>query len=705
MHCMHADPRVTTPPFTYHRADRSAIAVPSNPSTSGSNPGSIIPPVPAPIPPPPPPAAPPPSSPSAPSRFLPPGTTSSSFRGTSSKGSTMGTGPNISPDISGFRVRTAQGAFRASIAQTRVQNRANTGYVVVMSDSTGGKYGRVFDGHSFQDVLPPPGAADGGGGGAAVRGHRPRPVPPAPAGGGPAKAAIFVSIPQFRDGRRCARTLRRLFASASHPDRVFVGLIEQTDAERPKEDPTCLDEYCALLGHAPSGAIGEGIEHEAERRAERDRIREGCPRVKDQIRSVRFHHLAAKGPVYARSFVRKVLGDEEFCMQIDAATDFDPGWDELAIRQWATTGNEYAILSTEPPSSKEREKGASNGSEVPRQCNIKIGSEGVPLYENVADGKAIGLRQPLLSTTHSSSFAFGKCHYETNVPHDPFAAQLLASEKFPRFARLWTRGYDVYTPSVNIVYRDNSILHPLHHAAGHGGAEGGEGKKWPRNDNERRDAYVRMKVLLDIHHGISGAAAASLGGGAEGGIGGKISAARANLGIYGLGKRRTLEQLLDFVGIALPGPDFSGQHGNDGRGCANPAWVPYDASVSPRANLFDGTGKADDLDLDPEFPLRTLPDATGGQYDHPFAMGNAAWDEMTNSESEMGGVMEDGSSDVPYSMVFLLWVVGLFVWFSMFVRNDGKAEAEGGRLARTPRISPRKPRRKFPLSERALKNV
>ena len=45
------------------------------------------------------------------------------------------------------------------------------------------------------------------------------------------------------------------------------------------------------------------------------------------------------------------------------------------------TGNEYAVLSNVPMSDKEREKhgGDSSSVEVPRQCAIKIGSEGVPV--------------------------------------------------------------------------------------------------------------------------------------------------------------------------------------------------------------------------------------------------------------------------------------------------------------------------------------
>ena len=53
-----------------------------------------------------------------------------------------------------------------------------------------------------------------------------------------------------------------------------------------------------------------GIIHKGERQADYDAVMETCPRVEEQIRSVKFHHLGAKGPVYARSFIRKLLGNE-----------------------------------------------------------------------------------------------------------------------------------------------------------------------------------------------------------------------------------------------------------------------------------------------------------------------------------------------------------------------------------------------------------
>lgn len=250
----------------------------------------------------------------------------------------------------------------------------------------------------------------------------------------------------------------------------------------------------------------------------------------------------------------------------------------------------------------------------------------------------------------------------------------------------------MYTPSENIVYSESITLHPLHQVTGHG--NNGE-RKWPPNDSERHNSHIRMKVLLGIHHGIGSSDASSLGGGTS--IGGKISTARANLGIYGLGKRRTMDQLLEFTGVALPTTETSNKHGNDGHACANLVWLPYDSSISPRANLFDGTGKANDLELDPIFPLRTLPDATGGQYDHPF-LGNAAWKGPGPSSHGSANT----SSNVPYSLAFLLWIGGLYVWYAMFLGNVTNRK----RASKSKSSKKHKQKDvKLPLSEREIKDV
>ena len=51
----------------------------------------------------------------------------------------------------------------------------------------------------------------------------------------------------------------------------------------------------------------------------------------------------------------------------------------------------------------------------------------------------------------SSGFSFSKCHAEIKVPADPHLHQIFDGEEFSKYARFWTRGYDVYTPN-KVIY-------------------------------------------------------------------------------------------------------------------------------------------------------------------------------------------------------------------------------------------------------------
>ena len=238
----------------------------------------------------------------------------------------------------------------------------------------------------------------------------------------------------------------------------------------------------------------------------------------------------------------------------------------------------------------------------------------------------------------------------------------------------------------------------------------------------RTDTHNRN--FQGLHRGVTSGEVAGLDGGDAssngGGLESRIAAARANLGIYGLGRRRTLGQLLDFAGIALPGPEnsFVGR-GNDnavGGGaswnCADLAWVPYDASVPARANLLPVGARyeADDVDPDPVFPLRTLPDASGEQYEHPFPEGNAAFFDGTAGDVDGGGgggtVAAPSGALGSIMTTILLWFAGLCIWYCIFV--TGSAADRKRRRARVGLEGSRRRTRKgvdraTPLGE--LKNI
>lgn len=109
---------------------------------------------------------------------------------------------------------------------------------------------------------------------------------------------------------------------------------------------------------------------------------EKCPRFK-QIRYIAFFNIAASGPNGARAMTRKIVGNEEYCMQIDAHTQFVSEWDQVAKEEWKNAKNEFAIISTVPAkksevSDYESWSGSKNG-EVPRQCNVRIADNDIPV--------------------------------------------------------------------------------------------------------------------------------------------------------------------------------------------------------------------------------------------------------------------------------------------------------------------------------------
>jgi hypothetical protein len=86
-------------------------------------------------------------------------------------------------------------------------------------------------------------------------------------------------------------------------------------------------------------------------------------------------------------------------------------------------------------------------------CEAAVTENG--MIRNLLPRAAMHLKIPILSPLWSSSFSFGKCHAERKTTSDPSIAYVAEGDEFSKFARLWTRGYDVYTPSRTIVVHDS----------------------------------------------------------------------------------------------------------------------------------------------------------------------------------------------------------------------------------------------------------
>lgn len=220
------------------------------------------------------------------------------------------------------------------------------------------------------------------------------------------------------DGKRCAETIKSIFDNAKDPDKVIIGVIEQNDPA----DDFCLSAYCDFYGTLGSMCVLSfpnsasltasnvylrerekytgltntffvcltGVKTITKRKIRDDVTKmmvvegreEKCPRFK-QIRYIAFFNIAASGPNGARAMTRKIVGNEEYCMQIDAHTQFVSEWDQVAKEEWKNAKNEFAIISTVPAkksevSDYESWSGSKNG-EVPRQCNVRIADNDIPV--------------------------------------------------------------------------------------------------------------------------------------------------------------------------------------------------------------------------------------------------------------------------------------------------------------------------------------
>ena len=123
--------------------------------------------------------------------------------------------------------------------------------------------------------------------------------------------AIFVSIASYRDPD-CQHTVVDLFAQATHPERIFVGICWQFV---PGEDDDCF-----IL----------------------------APPFPDQVRRLDVHASESLGACWARHQVQSLWQGEDYYFQVDSHMRFVPGWDERLIEMLELCPSSKAVLSTYP---------------------------------------------------------------------------------------------------------------------------------------------------------------------------------------------------------------------------------------------------------------------------------------------------------------------------------------------------------------------
>ncbi|CAM9348151.1 unnamed protein product, partial [Ectocarpus sp. 13 AM-2016] len=351
----------------------------------------------------------------------------------------------------------------------------------------------------------------------------PQPYPPETDSWSYTDTTLWTGIASFRDPQ-CGETLFNLFSKASYPERLTAGVVQQNL----EDDEGCLTTYCRLM---------------AEKDGKKD-----CP-FRDNIRVLEMRASEAQGPCWARHLQSYLLADEEFCMQVDSHMDFVEGWDMAMMEEWAATNNEYGVLSTYVQDSRVLGVNVSKKWEVAHLCEVFFSPSQQPRNQQA---RAIHeMTEPKLTTTWGAGYSFSKCHAERRVPYDPNLDRIFDGEEFSKMARLWTNGYDVYTPRRGHLVHDYS--HP-HHAQttswrSNKKVEGDGGKDRQRLANQRLWNLMEMPQSREEgRREVQGDP-------------------------WGLGDRRTLDEFIEFTGVDLRNKEHIGVTGD--RCGSGVEWVPY----------------------------------------------------------------------------------------------------------------------------------
>lgn len=89
-------------------------------------------------------------------------------------------------------------------------------------------------------------------------------------------------------------------------------------------------------------------------------------------------------------------------------------------------------------------------------CRTMIGQYG--LVRNERATAIVHPPKPKLNTLWAAGYSFSKCHAEVIVRNDPTMLGIFDGEEFSRGARMWTHGYDFYTPNNNLLFHDYQHL-------------------------------------------------------------------------------------------------------------------------------------------------------------------------------------------------------------------------------------------------------
>lgn len=226
-------------------------------------------------------------------------------------------------------------------------------------------------------------------------------------------AQIFVSVASYRDSE-CPWTLAELFAKATYPDRIIVGVLWQMAPEDPPE-------WCAV------------------------------PNRPAQVRGIKVDAATSMGVCWARSRIQSELWQgEDYYLQIDSHSRFALAWDVTLLTVLTSLPSSKPVLTTHPIRYEPPDTLAADS--LPVMTAGRFNDAGILMP------KAKSMHPPFVPDRSAptafigAGFVCGSAEMVREVPYDPNL--YFHGEEISMSVRLWTHGYDLFNPNKVILYHD-----------------------------------------------------------------------------------------------------------------------------------------------------------------------------------------------------------------------------------------------------------
>ena len=223
-----------------------------------------------------------------------------------------------------------------------------------------------------------------------------------------------------------------------------------------------------------------------------------------------FDYKESKGACWARYQTQKYWSNEPYSLQLDSHMRFIENWDEVLLDVWGSLGDPKAIITGYPPNFNP-ESSEEQWYKVPQICNVYRFDHKYPLSRPMnMDGWETRVL-PVGGVHISAGFIFGPGEINKTVPYDPDF--YFSGEETAMAVRYYTNGYNIFNSHKTIVYHFYQRL--------------GNKKHWDDDKSwvdYNKVAHDRLDCLLGRNKNYE-------------------------LGVFGLGTERTLEDFKNYAGI------------------------------------------------------------------------------------------------------------------------------------------------------------